>query len=146
MAQEIVPDVVTARLERIVELVGALYEVDGELETRRVLDDMLLRLALERALTRLVELAVSINAHVAAALGRPASTDPRGSFDDIAEAGVIRRALAERLALGVSVSNVLAGDLEPSDWDLILSAIPGTRFDYQMYVREVSAWLAGLAA
>lgn len=138
-------DVVTTRLERIVELVGVLYELDDSLGTRRVLEDMLLRLALERALTRLVDVAVSINEHVLAALGRGPGSTGRASFEAMAEAGVIRHALAERLGLGVSVSNVLAGDVVEADWDLILGAVPDTRYDYQLYVREVSGWLAGLA-
>ncbi len=61
------PDVVQARLRAIREMLADLEAV-GVITTERLASDRVTRYAIERILTAIVDLAVSVNAHVAAAV------------------------------------------------------------------------------
>lgn len=72
--RELDRDVVTARLQLIQDLLANLASL-GEIDAQRLNADWILRSAVERVLTQLVDAAVSINGHLAAALlGLPRST------------------------------------------------------------------------
>lgn len=105
-------------------------------------DERLLRHAIERILTQLVELSVSINGHVVAArLGR-APDSYRRSFADVAETGLITPALVERLSSAVGMRNLLVHEYAVVDLDRVADAVPEVVTDVGAYVRAVARWLA----
>ena len=97
--------------------------------------------ATERILTQMVELAVSVNSHIAAAvLGRgPGSY--RESFTDLARAGVITEQFAAQLAPSAGLRNILAHEYVAIDLQLVAAAIPAAISDYTAYVKAVATWL-----
>ena len=98
----------------------------------------MLRHAVERNLTQLVELAAAVNAHVAVArLGRGATTY-RESFALAAEAGAVPRDLAERLAPSAGPQNVLVHEYAQVDLALVARGVELARSDDRTYVREVA--------
>ena len=128
---------VHARLRTMRELLDDLDAV-GDVDAARLTGDRMLRHAVERVLTQLVELAVSVNGHVAVArLGRAASTY-RDSFALAAEAGVLSPQLAERLAPSAGLRDVLVHEYARVDLALVARGLDLARADYRTYVREVA--------
>jgi uncharacterized protein YutE (UPF0331/DUF86 family) len=135
------PATVQAKLRLLQGLLDDLANaepVTGE----RMRDDRLLRHAIERILTQLVELAVSINGHVVAARLDRAPDSYRQSFADVAETGLITTALAERLSPAVGMRNLLVHEYAVVDLDRVADAIPEAVSDFGAYVRSVARWLA----
>lgn len=110
----------------------------GEVTANRLAHDRMLRHAVERILTQLVDLAVSLNSHVASArLGR-APANYRESFGQAAQAGVIGAALAARLAPAAGLRNVLVHEYTDVDLRLVADAVPLALRDFSTYVAEVA--------
>lgn len=134
-------DVVHAKLHSLSELLDdldALPRLD-----RAVLErDRMLRHAVERVLTQVVELAAGINNHlVAARLGKGA-LGYRESFLLAADAGALPHDLAERLAPSAGLCNVLVYQYAEIDLHQVAAAVALARTDYRAYVREVADGLA----
>ncbi|MGI8576761.1 MAG: type VII toxin-antitoxin system HepT family RNase toxin [Nocardioidaceae bacterium] len=132
--------VVQARLRLIDELLDDLEragELTGELLTR----DRMLRHAIERILSQIVELAVSVNGHVSATVLGKAPADYRSSFDLAAAAGLIDRELSATLQPSVGLRNVLAPEYVDVDLELVVLAARKASIDYRSYVRTASEWL-----
>lgn len=103
--------------------------------------DRMLRHAVERVLTQLVELAAAINSHVAAAaVGRGAATY-RESFDLAVEAGALPADLAARLLPSVGLRNVLVHEYAEIDLALVARGVERARDDFRSYVRAVARFL-----
>lgn len=132
--------VVQNRLSLIAGLLDDLDEV-GDVTVARLTEDRILRHAVERVLTRVVELAASVNGHVAATLLRKAPQDYRSSFTLAVEAGLIDELLARRLQSSVGTRNVLAHEYAAIDLEMVASATVAARQDYRAYVRAASEWL-----
>lgn len=131
------PDVVRNKLAAIEATRDALRGI-GPLDARRLVDDPLLCAAIERLLSRLVDLAVDINSHVASArLGR-APEEYRQSFDLLAEAGVIERALAEALKPSVGMRNAIVHEYLRLDLARVAAAVPLAIEVYGRYVTAVA--------
>ena len=73
------PELVLNRLREMKLLLDDLEGI-GEVTAGRLEDDRMLRHGVERVLTALVDLAVAVNGHVAAALGNPAPATYRRSL------------------------------------------------------------------
>lgn len=132
---------VQAKLRLIRELLDDLDSA-GEITGDRLRQDRLLRHAVERMLTQVVDLAVSANSHVVAArLGR-APNSYRQSFLDAAEAGSLPQELAERLAPAVGMRNLLVHDYATIDLDRVAAAVPAALVDVSEYVHALARWLA----
>lgn len=132
--------VVQVRLRLIRDLLRDLHGV-GDLTVERLTDDRLLQHAVQRILTQLVDLAVSVNSHLAAArLGR-APADYRESFALAAESGYLDKAVAERLAPSVGLRNVLVHEYVTVDLRLVVASVPEALEQYDAYVRSVAASL-----
>jgi uncharacterized protein YutE (UPF0331/DUF86 family) len=99
-------EIVQRRLRMIEELLEDLGSIEM-LTEERLKHDRMLRHAIERILTQLVELAVSVNSHVAATHLGKASADYRSSFALAESAGLIDAVLAERLERSVGLRNIL---------------------------------------
>ena len=128
---------VHAKLRSMRELLDDL-DAAGPVDAARLTDDRMLRHAVERILTQLVELAAAVNGHLAVGrLGRAASTY-RESFALAAEAGAVPTDLAERLAPSAGLRNVLVHEYALVDLALVARGIELARTDYRTYVREVA--------
>jgi uncharacterized protein YutE (UPF0331/DUF86 family) len=101
-----------------------------------------LRLAVERALTQLVELATSVNLHVTAASGRIPPSDYYSSFLEAAEVGLIEEDLAQRLAPSAGLRNVLVHEYLRIDVDRVAATVPRAVVDFDAYVRQAATHLA----
>lgn len=104
--------------------------------------DRMLRHALERILTSLVELAAGINAHLAAAhLGSGAATY-RESFLLAAQVGALPAELADRLAPSAGLRDVLVHEYAAVDLQQVAEAVVLSRTGYRSYVQAVADWVA----
>lgn len=133
-------ELVAARLTLIRELITDLVTL-GQTMAGDLAADRIRRHDTERILTQMVELAVSVNSHIAAAvLGRgPGSY--RESFTDLARAGVITEQFAAQLAPSAGLRNILAHEYVAIDLQLVAAAIPAAISDYTAYVKAVATWL-----
>lgn len=135
-------DVVRNKLAAIEQTRTALRSA-GPLDATRLLDDALLSAAVERLLSRLVDLAVDVNSHVATArLGR-APEDYRQSFDLAVEAGLLDRALADELKPSVGMRNAIVHEYLRLDLDRVAAAVPLAVAAYGRYVGAVARSVGG---
>ncbi|RJQ71898.1 DUF86 domain-containing protein [Pseudonocardiaceae bacterium YIM PH 21723] len=102
------------------------------------------RHAIERILTQLVEYAVAINQHVAAAVLGESPTNYRDSFEAAAQCGLLDRNLAKSLMPSVGLRNVLVHEYLEVDLDLVVAAVPMARDGYRRYVAAAAAFAAQL--
>lgn len=131
--------VVTRRLVAMRELLDHLATL--RVEAAEDLDDLAVRLQVERILTQLVNLAVDINAHVATAvLGRPPE-DYREGFDRMTEAHFLDRETVRALRPSVGLRNILTHEYVRVDLSAVARAVPEALAGYRNYVRQVSAKL-----
>lgn len=133
-------NVVGARLRVLRELLEDL-DAAGDVTVVRLEADRLLRHAVERVLTQLVELAVSINSHVAGSLTGRSPATYRESFAAAAEAGVISAELAAELAPSAGLRNVLVHEYLAIDLRIVAGSVPRARAAYGAYVRAVARYL-----
>ncbi len=134
------PEVVQSRLALLERLLDDL-DFAGDVSVERLRADRMLRHAIERILAQLVDVAVSVNSHVAATSLGQAPRDYRESFELMASAGGIERSLAERLAPSVGLCNVLAHEYLEIDLTIVARATREANRGYREYVRAVSGWL-----
>lgn len=132
--------VVQARLRLIEELLDDL-ERAGELTAEMLQRDRMLRHAIERILSQIVELAVSVNGHVSATVLEAAPKDYRSSFRLVADAGLIEHHLADRLQPSAGLRNVLAHEYVDIDLEMVVLATTSAKSEYRAYLRSASAWL-----
>ena len=133
-------DVVQNRLRTIRELLNDLESLRAVTE-ERLTEDRLTRHAVERILSQLVDLAVSVNGYVAATVVGRAPEDYRGSFQLAAESGLIEHDLAKRLLPSVGMRNVLAHEYVNIDLTMVADATPKAIADYGDYVTQAARWL-----
>jgi len=134
------PEVVLSRLDLMSQLLDDLAGI-GDVPAERLLGDRLLRHAVERILTQLVELAVAVNGHVAVTDMDQSPRDYRSSFGLAASAGLIDLTLADQLSPSVGMRNVLAHEYVDVDLDQVADAVPLARQHYRAYVRQAAQWL-----
>lgn len=133
-------EVVQVRLRLMGELLDDL-DGAGEITPEQLRADRLLRHAVERILSQLVDLAVSINGHVSVTLAGRAPQDYRSSFALAAKVGLLDPALVVRLQPSVGLRNVLAHEYVEVDLERVAEASALALSDYREYVRHASAWL-----
>lgn len=133
-------DVVHERLVAIRELLTDLGEV-GAVSAADLEGDRMLRHAVERILSQVVELAVSVNSHVAATELGKAPGSYGESFDVLRAAGVLPTELSERLRRSVGLRNVLAHEYVRIDLAIVAGAVTAAQPDYAEYVQHVAGWL-----
>jgi uncharacterized protein YutE (UPF0331/DUF86 family) len=123
----------TERLRELVPVTAAELEADWR---RRAL--------VERLFERLVELAVAINSHVAAAHHGVPPDEYRASFRAAAETGALPADLADRLAPAAGMRNVITHDYLDTDLALLAAGVTAAPTDFDAYVAAVASWLDGL--
>lgn len=134
-------DVVQSRVRLIQNLLVDLSTV-GEISVERLERDRMLRHAVERVLTQIVELAVSVNSHVAASLLAEAPKDYRSSFSLAVAAGLLEDDLATRLRRSVGLRNVLTHEYVDVDLTIVSNAVGSALIDYGDYVKSAAGWIA----
>ena len=129
---------------KLVLMVALLDDLDGvgPVDAAVLQRDRMLRHAVERVLTQLVDLAVSVNGHVAVAGGLAAPATYRASFAAAAATGALPAALAERLAPSAGLRNVLVHEYAAVDLGLVVRGVELARTDYRSCVRAVAGFLA----
>lgn len=132
--------VVQARLRLMRDLLADLESI-GSVTAADLHRDRILRHAVERILGQLVELAASINSHIAATTLDQAPADYRSSFDAAESVGVVPTELCQRLRRSVGLRNVLAHEYVRIDLGLVADAVPAAAQDYGDYVRLLARWL-----
>lgn len=133
--------VVQLRLSLIRDLLGDLEQI-GSVSGTDLLENRILRHAVERILTQLVDLAVSINGHVAATQLGVAPPNYAASFDQAAKVGAIDPDLAAQLRDSVGFRNVLTHEYVAIDLDLVAAGVDLAREGYGAYLRQVAGWVA----
>lgn len=133
-------DVVERRLRALADTLADLSRL-RDIEASTLQSDPITRAAAERLLQVAVDLAVDINAHLAAALLGRAPATGRESFTAAADAGVLSRALAERLAPAAGLRNVLVHRYVDIDVQLVARAVADVLEQMPRYVEEVGAFL-----
>lgn len=129
--------IVVRRLVLMDDLLATLEQIDA------TTGDPIARLALERILTQLVDLAGDINGHVAGVVLGMAPGTTRESFTLAARAGVITAQVAEALAPSVGMRNVLVHEYVDVDRQRVIRAAPMALEAYRGYVNAVRDWLSG---
>jgi uncharacterized protein YutE (UPF0331/DUF86 family) len=131
---------VQAKLRSLDELLDALRLV-GEVDGARLGQEVLLRLAVERALTQSVDLIVSVCSHVVAAETTTVPTTYRDAVRAASEHGLISTDLAQSLAAAVGLRNILVHEYARADLSIVAAAVPAAQRDLADFVRQVASWL-----
>ena len=122
-----------------------LLDVLGDMTAWSIDDlagDVVRRLAVERVLTQLVDLATAINADILSVLQGRAPQTARKGFSAMAEAGLIDVELARSLAASAGMRNLLTHEYVEVDPARVHLAIPAAARDYTQYVKDVAMWLS----
>ncbi|MEL4357166.1 MULTISPECIES: type VII toxin-antitoxin system HepT family RNase toxin [unclassified Luteococcus] len=132
-------------LQKLTQMARLLDTLDGigPVGRQRLDADPILRLALERVVTQLVDLAIDVNMHVVTTAGHGSvvPADGKESFAAAARAGLLAEPLANQLALNVGLRNVVVHDYLALDEDIFLAGVELAGVQYRAYVRQVSAWI-----
>ncbi|WP_409331869.1 type VII toxin-antitoxin system HepT family RNase toxin [Trujillonella humicola] len=134
------PASVQAKLRSLDDLRSAL-DLVGEVDGARLGQDVLLRLAVERALTQAVDLVVAVCGHVLAAQSASVPTTYRDAVRGAAEHGLIDAGLAQSLVAAVGLRNLLVHEYARADLAIVAAAVPVARRDLEEFVRQVATWL-----
>jgi uncharacterized protein YutE (UPF0331/DUF86 family) len=133
--------VVHERLRVIRELLDDLDGI-GNLSAANLTTNRVQRHAVERIITQVVDLAVAINSHIAAVeLSRGPATY-RSSFEEAARAGALPADLADRLAPGAGLRNVLTHEYVAIDLERVAAAIPLVRAGFREYLAAIARYVA----
>lgn len=141
MARTLDDDVVRNKLDVIDRTRKTLLRI-GELTSDRLMNDAVVAAAVERLLSRLVDLAVDTNTHVSAAVLQRAPGDYRESFDLAGEAGALTAELVERIKPSVGMRNTIVHEYVDVDYTIVASAVPLALETYGDYVQEVARFVA----
>jgi uncharacterized protein YutE (UPF0331/DUF86 family) len=130
---------VRAKLRKIRELLDALAGL-GTVDRARLDTEPLTRLAIERILSLVVDLAFACNSHVAVGLLSRAPDSYAESFDLASDAGLIERELAKLIRPSAGLRNVLVHAYLDVDQDRVAAAVPLALEQYGEYVRQAAAF------
>lgn len=139
--RDLAPGVLTSRLSLMSQLLEDLDAL-GEITEERLRSDRLARLALERILTQLVDLATDVNQHIASSILDRVARDYRDSFSLVADVEAVERTLADDLAPSVGLRSVLIHEYLEADLRILADAVPLARSGYAQYVQQVARWLS----
>ena len=134
------PPAVRRRLRVIRQMLDDL-EAMGEFTQQRLREDRVSRLAAERVLTQIVDLAAGVNTHLAAAVLAHAPESNTESFTLAAKTGAIDPELARQLIPSVKFRNILIHDYLDVDDEKFLLAVRLAPEQYGRYVQQVAGWL-----
>lgn len=133
--------IIAKRLQLMGALLDRLEKIAPDDMAERSPDDMV-RLAVERIITQVVDIAVSVNQHLTVAeLGRAAQTY-RESFDLLAATGAIGPELAAKLGPSTGLRNILIHEYLETDTEILAASIPKALSGYREYIRHVARFVS----
>ena len=124
-------------LEELVDALRSLSPVSGE----QLRTDVVVRLAVERALTQAVDLVVSVCGHVLSAEDAPVPGTYREVVSRAAAGGLLEEELGGSLGRAVGVRNLLVHRDGRVDLDLVAAAVPTAVHDLASFITQVAGWL-----
>ena len=133
-------EVMQQRLREIRDLLD-YFSALGDIDASELEANIERRMAVERGLTHLVDLAVKINSAVVTAVRGVPPPDYHQSFVHAGEIGVIPADLAVRLAPSAGLRNRLVHEYDTIDYAQVAQATRSATVDYGEYVRAVAAYL-----
>ncbi|THV40943.1 type VII toxin-antitoxin system HepT family RNase toxin [Glycomyces buryatensis] len=133
--------IIAKRLQLMGKLLDRLESIAPDDLEHRDPDDIV-RLAVERIVTQVVDIAVSINQHLAAEhLGR-AAQNYRESFELVVETGAISSDMAANLGPSTGMRNVLIHEYLETDTGMLAAAVPMAITGYRDYIRSVARFVS----
>ena len=136
------PAVVQERLRLMRDLLDDMDGI-GEVDASRLETDRIVRHAVERIITQLVDLAVSVNSHISAAVAGEAPATYRDSFSAAAKAGAISPELAAGLSPSAGLRNILTHEYATINVGLVARAVPEAVAGFREYIAQVARFLLG---
>lgn len=134
------PDIVAVRLRLLRDLLDQLKEMRG-IGAATLDAEPVTRAAVERFIQSIVDLAVDVNGHIAAAALGQAPPSGRASFEAAAQAGAIGPDLADRLGPAVGLRNFLVHRYADIDVDQVAAAVDHVLDDFDAYVKQVARFV-----
>jgi uncharacterized protein YutE (UPF0331/DUF86 family) len=131
---------VQRRLVAIGERLDELRQL-GTVTVDSLEKDWLVRAAVERVLTQLVELAAQINTHVVTASGKVPPAGYRETFAAAADVGAISSRLAAQIGPSAGLRNILVHQYLDADLEIVATSVADAIAGYSAYVKEVATWL-----
>ncbi len=134
--------------ERLVLMTALLSDLDGvgEVTADRLERERLIRHAVERIVTQLVDLAVSINSHIIASTKGQVPATYRESFKAVADLGVIEHDLAAELAPSAGLRNILTHEYITVDLRILARSVPIAAALYKRYTNAVAKFVLAAGA
>jgi uncharacterized protein YutE (UPF0331/DUF86 family) len=117
-------DSVQRRLLAIRERLDELGQL-GSVTAEGLRADWLLRAAVERVLTQLVEFAAQVNSHIVAASGKVPPAGYRDTFAAVRDVGALSDELARRIAPSAGLRNILVHQYLNADLTIVADAVAG---------------------
>lgn len=110
-------------------------------QAEALLTDLDLQDILSLNLSRSVQLAVDMGAHIIAQLEVPAPGTMGQTFDFLADQGVLDRALAQQLKKAVGFRNIAVHNYDAINWYMVHSIARDHLSDFSRFATAVVTWL-----
>lgn len=91
-------------------------------------------------LTRAVQLAVDIGAHITAGQNQPGPATMGETFDQLARLDIITGQLASELKKSVGFRNIAVHNYSAINWQVVHAITSGHLRDFDQFARAVSQW------
>ncbi|MBW7832178.1 MAG: DUF86 domain-containing protein [Simplicispira suum] len=110
-------------------------------QAEALLADLDLQDILSLNLSRAVQLAVDMGAHIIAQLEVPAPGTMGQTFDLLADQGVLDRALAQQLKKAVGFRNIAVHNYDAINWYMVHSIASDHLSDFSRFATAVVTWM-----
>lgn len=110
-------------------------------QAEALLTDLDLQDILSLNLSRAVQLAVDMGAHIIAQLEVPAPGTMGQTFDLLADQGVLDRALAQQLKRAVGFRNIAVHNYDAINWYMVHSIASDHLSDFSRFATAVVTWM-----
>lgn len=140
MSTHVSRDVVIQRLDRIQELLAEMRGI-GVPDAAQLRDDHVIRYALERLATLIVDAATALNSHITSRVLQRVATTHAESFDLMADVGALEPSFAARIRNSAKLRNLLIHDYADIDYQVLAKAFIQLLDDYDRYRTQVARWL-----
>jgi uncharacterized protein YutE (UPF0331/DUF86 family) len=136
------PQVIDQKLE---SLRRCLMRIESKqpFEAEQLADDFDPQDIVSLNLTRAVQMAVDIGAHIAASQNQPGPATMAETFEQLHGMGVISGDLAIQLKKSVGFRNIAAHNYSTINWQVVHAIIASHLDDFKDFARAVSLWQLG---
>ncbi len=109
-------------------------------DAHQLSDDFDLQDIISLNLTRAVQMAVDIGAHIAASQNRPGPATMGETFEQLSQMGVITAVLATQLKKSVGFRNIAVHNYSAINWQVVHAIIAGHLQDFTDFAQAVMRW------